>query len=96
MRQLKTGKTKTNTSNTSIFLKRSSFMRNMILDLTFMPANTLVVFNKLAEHRFITTYTLVGGTALSIQLGHRLSEDLDFIFIPAIWKKHLWKTIFSQ
>lgn len=24
-------------------------------------------------------YTLIGGTALAIQVGHRMSEDLDFV-----------------
>lgn len=55
-------------------------MCNASIDLTFMPANTKLVFAKLARHRFISNYTLVGGTALSIQIKHRLSEDLDFIF----------------
>lgn len=45
-----------------------------------MPANTKIVFDKLALLPFISKYTLVGGTALAIQIRHRLSEDLDFIF----------------
>jgi len=28
----------------------------------------------------ISNYSLVGGTALALQIGHRKSEDLDFIF----------------
>lgn len=55
-------------------------MSESTIDLTFMPASTKVVFDKLAIHQFISKYTLVGGTALSIQIRHRLSEDLDFIF----------------
>ncbi len=55
-------------------------MDKTAVDLKFMPANTLTVFNKLVENHFISKYTLVGGTALSIQIRHRLSEDLDFIF----------------
>jgi hypothetical protein len=45
-----------------------------------MPSNTKMVFDILALHRFISKYTLVGGTALSIQIRHRLSEDLVFVF----------------
>ena len=41
---------------------------------------TLGVFVKLNSSPFISKFTLVGGTALAIQLGHRVSEDLDFIF----------------
>jgi predicted nucleotidyltransferase component of viral defense system len=50
------------------------------VDLTFMPSNTKTVFDILALHKFISKYTLVGGTALSVQIRHRLSEDLDFVF----------------
>jgi predicted nucleotidyltransferase component of viral defense system len=49
-------------------------------DFTFMPESTRTVFDRLAMHHFISKYTLVGGTALSLQIRHRLSEDLDFIF----------------
>lgn len=55
-------------------------MHKTSIDLKFMPTNTLSVFNKLAEQHFISKFTLVGGTALSVQIKHRLSEDLDFIF----------------
>lgn len=39
---------------------------------------TLESFYKLSELAEISDYTLIGGTALSIQINHRLSEDLDF------------------
>jgi hypothetical protein len=45
-----------------------------------MPINTRKVFEKLSVASFIDNFTLVGGSALSIQIKHRLSEDLDFIF----------------
>jgi predicted nucleotidyltransferase component of viral defense system len=45
----------------------------------FMPEKTAQIFSRLAHQPFITKYTLVGGTALSLQVGHRLSEDLDFV-----------------
>lgn len=51
-----------------------------MIDLKYMPENTKSVFEKLSETNFIKKYTLVGGTALSLQIKHRLSEDLDFIF----------------
>lgn len=44
-----------------------------------MPENTLVVFKQFSNSKFINQYTLIGGTALAIQIHHRLSEDLDFI-----------------
>jgi predicted nucleotidyltransferase component of viral defense system len=48
-------------------------------DISFLPENTVKVFETLSRSQFISKFTLVGGTALSLQLNHRLSEDLDFI-----------------
>lgn len=45
----------------------------------FLPERTARVFGVLAQQSFISKYSLVGGTALSLQMGHRLSEDLDFV-----------------
>jgi len=49
------------------------------LDLNYMPDNTYRVFQKLKQQAFISNFVMVGGTALAIQIKHRLSEDLDFI-----------------
>lgn len=40
--------------------------------------NTSKLFNSISKLNCINGYTLIGGTALSIQIGKRLSEDLDF------------------
>lgn len=45
---------------------------------------TLPVLKSLSELESIKPYTLVGGTALAIQLGTRESEDLDFM----TWRKN--------
>jgi predicted nucleotidyltransferase component of viral defense system len=39
---------------------------------------TETVFEQVSLLNCITGYTLIGGTALALQLHHRLSEDLDF------------------
>ena len=49
------------------------------LHTDYMPENTLKVFQQLKSQAFISRFTLVEGTALAIQIKHRLSEDLDFI-----------------
>lgn len=50
------------------------------LNLNFsMPKNTSEVFHEISNLEFINKFTLIGGTALSIRIKHRLSEDLDFI-----------------
>ena len=42
------------------------------------------IFDAVSELPCIREYTLVGGTALAVQIGHRNSEDLDF----CIWTKN--------
>jgi predicted nucleotidyltransferase component of viral defense system len=49
------------------------------LSFSYMPPRTKIVFDKLAGIKFMKDYSLVGGTALSIQIKYRMSEDLDFI-----------------
>lgn len=67
-----------------------------MFDLSFMPPNTKNVFEILAQQNFISKYTLVGGTALSVQLKHRKSEDLDFIYDgKEIDKKNIKRSINS-
>lgn len=40
---------------------------------------TLKVIEPISKMEFVKSYFLVGGTALALQLNHRLSEDLDFM-----------------
>ena len=40
---------------------------------------TLKVIETISKMEFVKSYFLVGGTALALQLKHRLSEDLDFM-----------------
>ncbi len=49
-----------------------------MLKLDCMSASTRRVFEVLAKEPLMKGFVLIGGTALSIQIGHRLSEDLDF------------------
>lgn len=52
----------------------------MKIDINNIPERTSELFKSLQLLPFIRKFTLVGGTALSLQIGHRQSEDLDFIF----------------
>ena len=36
------------------------------------------IFEQISKLECINNYTLIGGTALALQLGHRLSQDIDF------------------
>lgn len=48
------------------------------LKLQFMPEATQKNFARLNGDSRLSGFTLVGGTALALQIGHRISEDLDF------------------
>lgn len=52
----------------------------MNININDIPIETANLFVKFAQLSFIQKFTLVGGTALSLQIGHRQSEDLDFIY----------------
>ncbi len=44
-----------------------------------LSVKTSEIFESISKLECIKSYVLVGGTALSLQLGTRLSEDLDFM-----------------
>ena len=48
------------------------------LMLEFMPEATQRNFARLKDDPRMAGFTLIGGTALALQIGHRISEDLDF------------------
>jgi len=52
-----------------------------------LAKKTEKILIKVSELGCIKEYTMIGGTALSLQINHRLSEDLDF----CIWSKNLKK-----
>lgn len=49
-----------------------------------LAPHTTAIFSKATQLECIKPFLLVGGTALSLQLGTRLSEDLDFMR----WRTH--------
>jgi predicted nucleotidyltransferase component of viral defense system len=48
------------------------------MDIQGLSPLTLEVFNAIKDSDLFSEYLLIGGTALSMQLQHRLSEDIDF------------------
>jgi predicted nucleotidyltransferase component of viral defense system len=46
-------------------------------ELKNLLPETATVLQKISEAAFIENFTFVGGSALAIHLGHRLSEDID-------------------
>ncbi|GAB3894496.1 nucleotidyl transferase AbiEii/AbiGii toxin family protein [Larkinella knui] len=56
---------------------------------------TLGILKYISSHDIFESFCLVGGTALALQMGHRLSIDLDF-FSPQPFDKELVKTELSE
>lgn len=52
----------------------------MTLDTRWLPPDTLKVFEHLRTQALLGDFTLIGGSALALQIGHRMSQDLDFYF----------------
>lgn len=53
-------------------------MRNSKIKLSHLNPATRKVFSVIAALPDASAFTLIGGTALSLQIGHRVSNDLDF------------------
>lgn len=49
-----------------------------MLQLNAVPAGTMDILEFLANQPCLKDFYLVGGTSLALQIGHRLSIDLDF------------------
>ena len=61
-----------------------------------MPDRTRRIFKVLAQEPLMQGFVLIGGTALSIQIGHRLSEDLDFWLPGAAMSKNRVDAVLSN
>ena len=44
-----------------------------------MPATTAWLFEEIRANPLLSPFTLIGGSALALHIGHRVSEDLDLI-----------------
>lgn len=53
-----------------------------MLKLDRLPNATRRLYEHLTANDLLRDFTLIGGTALALQIGHRRSEDLDF-WLPA-------------
>lgn len=60
-----------------------------MLKLELMPKATQEIFDRLKDDHRLDCFSLVGGTALALQIGHRISEDLDFNILVKSYPKKL-------
>ncbi len=56
-----------------------------MVGLAALLPNTKTVLLQLSESALLQNFTFVGGSALAVHFGHRLSEDIDLF----TWKKEL-------
>ena len=63
-------------------------------DLDYLLPKTKQVVVDLADFDFLSNYTFVGGSGLSLYLHHRLSEDIDlFTWEPALDRTRILSTL---
>ena len=48
-----------------------------MLQINAVPSGTMDILNQVASQPCLENFRLVGGTSLALQIGHRLSYDLD-------------------
>lgn len=53
------------------------------MDTSRLPAETRQLWEALLHEPLLHGFVLIGGTALTLRIGHRLSEDLDFAYLGA-------------
>jgi predicted nucleotidyltransferase component of viral defense system len=65
-----------------------------------MPRPTAEMFLKLQHEPLLQSMVLIGGTALALHLGHRISEDLDYLWpepkLPKTKLQALFRKLQSQ
>lgn len=54
-----------------------------MMDIGRLPADTRRLWERLRQEPLLRGFVLVGGTALTLRIGHRISEDLDFAYLGA-------------
>ena len=56
-------------------------------------SETLELLTSLMQNRLLDCFFLVGGTALSLQIGHRMSIDLDLFSVLSFEKNELLESL---
>lgn len=51
------------------------------MDTSKLPPETRCLWARLEHNPLLTGFVLIGGTALAMRIGHRVSEDLDFAYL---------------
>jgi hypothetical protein len=68
----------------------------MPLDTKWLPADTQKVFDHLRSQALLKNFCLIGGSALALQIGHRLSQDLDFYFAGTALPRQALRSVLAE
>ena len=69
---------------------------HMPLDTRWLPSATRAVFEHLRAEPLLRDFTLIGGTALALQIGHRSSQYLDFAFVGSSLPARALRTVLAN
>lgn len=61
-----------------------------------LPERTARVLEMLSKRPELADFALIGGSALALQVGHRMSEDLDFTAVPAKLPRQALKRVMDD
>lgn len=67
-----------------------------MLQTNTVNKNTLELLNKICCNQHFNDFFLVGGTALALQFGHRVSVDLDFFSIKSFNQERLKEILIKE
>jgi len=67
-----------------------------MLQLKTIHTDTLELLQKLSANDSLNAFALAGGTSLALQLGHRISIDLDFLSVQEFDSNVLLETLGTQ
>lgn len=68
----------------------------MIVDNDILTPKALKLFERLARMEALAGFTLIGGTALALQIGHRKSLDFDFAQFDEQLNRHAINRVIVQ
>lgn len=54
------------------------------MSIDHLPKTTQKLWLRLKDEPLLSGFSLVGGTAIALKIGHRISEDIDLAFLPRL------------
>lgn len=68
-------------------MSRIASLGTFAMDIEKLPRDTRRIWERLRQEPLLNGFILIGGTALTLRIGHRISEDLDFACLGRLLPK---------